>query len=255
MYLNDVHILLYIIIFIIGAIIGLFIEWINTRIVENKKIFSKDIIKEVKNNIQTNKIKINYYAIISTAILYVIILYKYGIKSEILQNLELVKYIILIPILISIIIIDYKKKIVPNRLTLTIFETGIIFTFLYGLNSVFIARDYLFGMIIGLIIFGIIALLGRIIAGKEAMGMGDIKLLAALGLYFGISLTISISIISFIIAGIISVIIMIMKKKKAIEYISFGPCIALAAILCIIIPQELIVSVLLTIFTLGRYKM
>lgn len=255
MYLNDTHILSYIIMFVVGAIVGLFIEWINIRVIENKKIFSKDIIKEIKNSVEANKIKINYYAIISTAVLYVIVLYKFGIKQEFLQNLELIKYIVLIPILISIIIVDYKKKIIPNRLTLTIFETGIIITFLYGLNSIFVARDYLFGMVIGAVIFGIIALLGRIIAGKEAMGMGDIKLLAALGLYFGIALTVSISIISFIIAGIISVIIVIRKKKKTVEYVSFGPCIALAAILCIVLPQKAIISVLLTIFTLGRYKM
>ena len=250
MYLNDVHIVIYIIAFILGAIIGQSIEWINKRVIENKKIFSKDIKQELKK-----KIKINYFTVFSVAILYVIVLYKFGIESNLLENLELIKYMILIPILISIIIIDYQKKIIPNRLTLTIFETGIIFAFLYSINNIFVARDYLLASLIGLAIFGIIAVLGRFIAGKEAMGMGDIKLLAALGLYFGVSLTISISIISFIIAAIITIVMMAIKKKKDSEYISFGPSICLAALLCIIIPEKTIISVLLTVFTLGRYRM
>lgn len=253
MYINDVHIFTYIIFFIIGAVVGEFIEWINKRVIEEKRIFSKDIKTYIKN-----KLKINYFTMFLTSILYIIILYRFGIKEEFLENINLIKYIVLIPILISIMIIDNKKKIIPNRLTLTIFEAGIFFTFLYGLNNLFVARDYLIGMIVGLAIFGIIALLGRLITGKEAMGIGDIKLLAGLGLYFGTALTISISIISFIIAAIISIVMMLNKKKKtskSSEYITFGPSIVSASLLCIVIPEETIISVLLTIFTLGRYKM
>lgn len=252
MYINDVHILTYIVFFIIGAIVGQFIEWINKRVIEEKKIFSKDIKLELKK-----KLKINYFSMLTTAILYVIVLYRFGIKTEILGNLNLIKYIVLIPILISIMIIDYKKKIIPNRLTLTVFESGIIFTFLYGIDNLFIARDYFLGMIVGFAIFAIISMLGRLIAGKEAMGLGDVKLVATLGLYFGTALTISISIISFIIAGVISIVILQnakRKNKKDVEYISFGPCIVLSALLCIVVPEKIIVSILLAVFTLGRYN-
>lgn len=249
MYFNDVHILIYIIVFGIGAVIGQLMDWVNKRIINNEKIFSKEIVKEYKN-----KVKFNYKAMLVNSILYVVILFKFGIKQEFLENLELIKYIVLIPILISIIQIDYKEKIIPNRLTLTILESGIIFAFLYSLNNLFVARDYFIGMLVGAFIFGIIALLGRLIAGKEAMGMGDIKLMATLGLYFGTALTISISIISFIIAAIASVITMATQKKKNNEYIAFGPCICISALLCIIIPEKTIISVLLTVFTLGKYR-
>lgn len=163
MYIGDVHILTYGIFLIIGAIVGQFIDWVNRRILENKKIFSKDIIKD--------KIKINKLTVILTASLYLIVLYRFGIRERLLENLDLVKYMILIPILISIMIIDFKEKIIPNRLTFTLFECGIIFTFLYGINNLFVARNYLLGLIVGIVIFGIIAILGRLIAGKEAMGL------------------------------------------------------------------------------------
>ncbi len=163
MYIGDVHILTYGIFLIIGAIVGQFIDWMNIRIVENKKIFSKDIIK--------SKLKINKFTIILTVSLYLTVLYRFGIKEKLLENLDLIKYMILIPILISIMIIDFKEKIIPNRLTFTLFECGIIFTFIYGANNLFVARNYLLGLIVGAMIFGIIAILGRIIAGKEAMGL------------------------------------------------------------------------------------
>lgn len=183
MYINDVHILTYIIFFIIGAIIGQFIEWINKRVLEDKKIFSKDIKLELKK-----KLKINYFSVHATAILYVIVLYRFGIKSNLLGNLNLIKYIFLIPILISVIIIDYKKRIIPNRLTFTLFEGGIIFTFLYGIDNLFLARDYLLGMIVGLTIFAVIAILGRIIAGKEAMGLRRCKINRNFGTIFWYSI-------------------------------------------------------------------
>lgn len=247
MYFNEVHIGFYIAFFVIGAIIGEFLEWVNIRVVEKKRIFSK----EIKNEL-TKKFTINASALI-VAVLYVVILFKFGISNNVIENLNLIKYLILIPILISIITIDYKNKIISNRLLLTVFETGLIFAFLYSLDSVFVAKDYLVASIVGFVIFASIALLGRLIAGKEAMGMGDIKLLACLGLYFGTALTLSISVISFIIAGIACIIIIALKKKES-EYITLGPCIGIAAIICILVPENVIISVLLTIFTLGRYK-
>ena len=43
MYIHDVHILYYVGIAILGLIVGMFINWCNIRMPENKKIISKDI--------------------------------------------------------------------------------------------------------------------------------------------------------------------------------------------------------------------
>ena len=43
MYINDVNILYYVVIGIIGLVVGQFVDWCNKRLPENKKIFSKDI--------------------------------------------------------------------------------------------------------------------------------------------------------------------------------------------------------------------
>ena len=57
-----------------------------------------------------------------TAITYMALLYKFGIQENFLKNLELIKFMILSPMLISAFFIDLKLRIIPNRLNLTIFE-------------------------------------------------------------------------------------------------------------------------------------
>ena len=93
-----------------------------------------------------------------------------------------------------------------------------------------------------------------LIAGKEAMGFGDVKLMGALGLYFGVANIIIISVMSFLLGAIISIILLATKKKKTDEYIPFGPFIVLATLVAIIVPSEMLLFVLFKIFTLGMYK-
>ena len=86
------------------------------------------------------------------------------------------------------------------------------------------------------------------------MGLGDVKLIAALGLFFGSSNILANTIISFLIGAIISIILIIAKKKKINEYIPFGPFIVIASFISIFVPFSTILYVLLKIFTLGMYK-
>ena len=71
-----------------------------------------------------------------TAILYCVILYRYGVQKTLIENLNLIKYLILTPMLLSAFVIDYRQQIIPNRLNLTMFEIGLIIAFLYGMSNV-----------------------------------------------------------------------------------------------------------------------
>ena len=63
-----------------------------------------------------------------------------------------------------------------------------------------------------------------------------------------------ISVMSFLLGAIISIILLATKKKKTDEYIPFGPFIVLATLIAIIVPSEMLLFVLFKIFTLGMYK-
>lgn len=247
LYINEIHILGYVGIGILGLLIGQFIDWLNERLPEYQKIFSKEFFKEYLKNC-----KPKYLLMILNAIAYIALLYQFGI------SITTLKYIFLIPMIISSFIIDYRLQIIPNRLTLAIFELGLIFTFSevllnigLGIN-IFI--DNILGMFVGGGIFLLITLIGGIIAGKEAMGFGDVKLMGALGLFFGWKTIIMISVIAFLLAAIVSIAVLVSKKKKMDEYIPFGPFIVVGSFIAIYVPFEILFIALLKIFSLGTFK-
>ena len=249
MYFNDVHILNYVIAATAGLCVGQIVDWSNKRLPEYKKVFSRDIITEYKM-----EFKPNYILMILTSIIYMTLIYVYGIQETLIANLDLIKFIIITPMLLSAFVIDYKLQIIPNRLNLAIFEIGIIFTFLYGLSNVAITINMLLGMVAGGGIFLLITLIGGLFYGKEAMGFGDVKLMGALGLFFGLSNIIIITLVSFLIGAILSIVLLATKIKKSNEYIPFGPFIVIATFISIYVPFEQIKAFLMTVFTLGLYQ-
>ena len=248
MYFNDVHIVYYVIAAIVGLVVGQITDWANKRLPEYKNVISKDIISEYKMNF-----KPNYILMLLTVVIYVALVYVYGIKDTIIANLDLIKFLILTPMLLSAFVIDFKLQIIPNRLNLTIFEIGFIFAFLYGLSNVAITINMLLGMLAGGGIFLLITLLGGLFYGKEAMGFGDVKLMGALGLFFGLTNIVIITLVSFLIGAILSIVLLVTKIKKSDEYIPFGPFIVIATFISMYVPFEQIKMILMQIFTLGMY--
>ena len=246
MYINDLHILTYVVVGVIGLIVGQFIDWCNLRLPEYKKVFSKDFFKEYLKNC-----KPKYLLMVIVAVLYISLLYFKGI------SIDTLKFLFLIPMLIIAFMIDYKLQIIPNRLTLTIFETGLVFTFATSLlnitGGIDLFLDSILGMLAGAGIFLLITLIGGAIAGKEAMGFGDVKLMGALGLFFGWINIILISVMAFLFAAIVSIVILIARRKKLSEYIPFGPFIVVASIIPMYINTPELILILLKIFSLGTY--
>ncbi len=118
MYFNNIHIMVYFVIAAIGCIIGKFMAWCNLRLPEDKKIFSKEYFSENR----AGNIKGTYIMMFFVSIIYVLLLYKFGIRETFVKNLDLIKFLILTPMLISSFMIDLKHRILRNRLNMVIFE-------------------------------------------------------------------------------------------------------------------------------------
>lgn len=243
MYINDIHILYYFFIGLLGMCVGQFLDFANNKLANHEHVICKELFNDYIPNF-----KINFKNIIIVGGLYVALLYFYGWSTE------LIKYLLLSPMFVSAFIIDYRKQIIPDRLTLSIFEVGAVFAFIQGFSSINLFYDKLLGMIVGCGIFLLITLIGGLIAGKEAMGFGDVKLMGALGLIFGLTSIVMIAVISFLIGAIISIILLVTRKKKSDEYIPFGPFIILATFIMIFVPHNIVLLVLLKTFSLGLYK-
>ncbi len=177
MYLYNIHILFYVLFCVLGIIAGQISSWCIKKMPQHEKVISMDYFKEFK---------IDYKLIIITVILYLVLLVMHGIKNQFLENLQLIKYIILTPMILIAFVIDYKHQIIPNRLNLSIFEVGLASAIISGMYSMNLITNALIGMAIGGGVFLFITLIGGLIAGKEAMGFGDVKFMGALRTLFWI---------------------------------------------------------------------
>ena len=136
-------------------------------------------------------------------------------------------------ILLIIFFIDLKHYIIPDSLNFSLilicfiknFTTQDLLKFSYNI------QDSLLGGAIGYLIIWLIILLYKKMRNKEAMGLGDAKLLSAFGFLLGLK---SIFIILFVasVLGLLFVLPSLLLKNRSIgSIIPFGPFIILAAIL------------------------
>ena len=77
--------------------------------------------------------------------------------------------------------------------------------------DVYVGVDLLLGMFVGAGIFLLIAAFALIAYRKEGMGLGDVKLMGMLGLFFGMKNIFQIFILSFIIGAVVSIILLLFK--------------------------------------------
>lgn len=175
-------------------------------------------------------IPIQYFLVeILNIVLFSIIYFIFGIS---LTSLLLM---ILAFVFIIVFFIDLKHYIIPNILTFPLMILGFVKSFDPNLNSLF--PNYLNSLIGGIFGYGIIwsiIFFYKQIRNKEGMGLGDAKLLAAIGFWFG---WISIPFVIFsssIVALILVIPSLLNKSRKFSSQIPFGPFIIIGCILYII---------------------
>lgn len=134
--------------------------------------------------------------------------------------------------------IDYRYQLIPDECHIIIAIVAII-NMCFNITSWY---SYLIGAVIGGGSFYLLGMLALLIYKKEGMGFGDVKLMAALGLLFGIKKILVITILSFAIGAVISILLMIFKIKSLDSYIPFGPFIVIAAILVIFFDTAIFIN-------------
>ena len=140
-------------------------------------------------------------------------------------------YAVLASTLIVVSLIDYYHQIIPNKLVLICLGLGIIYKIVIisgGTGKLGMIKNTLLGFLIG----GGVYLLIYVLSGGN-MGGGDIKLMAALGLWLGWKYTLLAILLTFILGAIISVFLLATKIKTRKDAIPFGPFIVLGTLITI----------------------
>ena len=134
-----------------------------------------------------------------------------------------------------IFFIDLKHFIIPNNLTYPMMILGFVKSFDPNLNSLF--PNYVNSLIGGFFGYGIIWLIiffYKVLRNKEGMGLGDAKLLAVIGFWFG-WISVPFILFSSSVVALISVMPSLLNKsKKLSSEIPFGPFIIIGCILYVI---------------------
>ena len=126
--------------------------------------------------------------------------------------------------LIALTFIDFDHQILPDQITLP----GIWIGLLLNLNGIFCSlEESVIGAMAGYLSFWIVYQGFKLATGKEGMGFGDFKLLAALGAWFGWTALPGIVLISSAIGAIIGITLIALGRPRE-EAIAFGPYLALA---------------------------
>lgn len=165
-----------------------------------------------------NPISIRYPLIeLLTALASLVIVSVFG------PTLQMLFGLLLTWILIALTFIDFDTQLLPDRYTLTLAALGL------GINSyaIYISpTSAIWGYIIGFLCLWIVYYLFKIVTGKEGMGYGDFKLLAALGAWMGPLMLPLIVLLSSLVGAIIGIILLKIRKEN--QPFAFGPYIAIA---------------------------
>lgn len=180
------------------------------------------------------KVKFDWKVCICTAFSLIALFYKYAISFEFLI------FGFLAIILVMDAFTDIKAQIIPNELNFLGFVVGIILAYASIVFRGEAGLDMILGLLTGAGIFGLIAIFAFVVYKREGMGLGDVKLMGMLGLFFGVFNIIQIFILSFAIGAVVSIILLVTKKKKSSDYLAFGPFIVIASIITMFVPYTVL---------------
>ena len=248
----------YIIVFILGSIWGSFSNVCIHRLPNNKGVakgrsYCPSCKKQIRwyDNIPifsyvflkakcrdcSAKINVKYLLVeLICALSFVWFFYLFGL------SLTTLLFFILSIFFIIIFFIDLKHFIIPNELTFPLMAIGLLKSFDPNLNQYLFPNflNSLIGGVAGYIIIWMIIFIYKRLRNKEGMGLGDAKLLSAIGFWFGwISIPFILFFSSFI-ALVLAIPSLINKSKNLSSQIPFGPYLILGCVLYLLLLDKII---------------
>ena len=129
--------------------------------------------------------------------------------------------------LIALTFIDFDTQLLPDSITLPLLWLGLLFNLNGGFTDLYSA---VVGAMAGYLILWSIYWLFKLITGKEGMGYGDFKLLAAIGAWFGWQLLPAVILLSSLAGSVIGIGLILIARRGRNVPMPFGPYLALGGI-------------------------
>lgn len=133
--------------------------------------------------------------------------------------------------LVALTFIDADTTLLPDDLTLPLLWLGL------GANAfaTFVPlRDAVIGAMAGYLCLWSIYWLFKLVTGKEGMGYGDFKLLAALGAWMGWKALLPVVLLSSLVGAVVGIVLIVLAKRGREIPIPFGPYLATAGFIVLV---------------------
>lgn len=167
---------------------------------------------------------------LATALLSVVVIYSFGATAMGLACL------VLTWCLIALTMIDIDTQLLPDNITLPLLWLGLIANY-FGL---FVSlENSLWGAIGGYLSLWSVYWLFKLATGKEGMGYGDFKLLAALGAWLGWQMLLPIILLSSLVGATIGIGMILIRGRDKNIPIPFGPYLAIAGWISLIWGEQI----------------
>lgn len=177
-----------------------------------------------------------------TALLFLLVVHKLGIKAPLLLLLFYWYFLVL---LIVATFTDFSHLIISDCVSLPGMVVGVIASFIFP--EIMKTSSHIEGVVrsfTGLLAGGgaiwIIGILGKAIFQKEAMGGGDVKLMAMVGSFLGMRLALFTIFLGSIFGAAVGGILILFRLKSRKDYIPFGPYLSLGAVLSFFLGEKLL---------------
>ncbi|MGB6190567.1 MAG: A24 family peptidase [Aeromonas molluscorum] len=154
-----------------------------------------------------------------TAVLSVIV------ASRLPADPSLLAYLLLTWVLVALTFIDLDKMLLPDPLTLPLLWAGLLVNLIWQKVPL---NDAVIGAMAGYLVLWSLYWAFKLLTGKEGMGYGDFKLLAALGAWLGWQALPLILLLSSLVGAIIGIALIVSRRQQHSKPIPFGPYLAIA---------------------------
>lgn len=138
--------------------------------------------------------------------------------------------------LITLTFIDFDTQLLPDDITLPLLWLGLLFNLNHGFTDL---KSAVIGAMAGYLILWSIYWAFKLVTGKEGMGYGDFKLLAAIGAWFGWQLLPAVILLSSVLGAVIGISLIVFTKRGREIPMPFGPFLAIGGIAALFLGPQL----------------
>jgi leader peptidase (prepilin peptidase)/N-methyltransferase len=132
--------------------------------------------------------------------------------------------------MIALAFIDLDTFFLPDDITLPLLWGGLIFNLYGGFTDL---ASAVIGAAAGYLTLWVVFWLFKLATGKEGMGYGDFKLLAAIGAWLGWKILPLVVVLSSFVGAIVGVLLIVLARRGRNVPIPFGPYLAAAGVIAL----------------------